>query len=78
MTLHASLIHDQMFLAYDLQGPAPTHQRRLSRPSVSVPSRTSFAEALCSGAVVLRASVALAVSILALVGLLDMSVLASA
>jgi hypothetical protein len=64
LTLQASLSHGQRSIAFVV------HHR--------VPSRTSFAEALCSGAVVLRASVVLAVSILALVGLLDLSVLASA
>ena len=78
LTLHASLTHDQRSLAFDLQGPASARLRRISRPSAVVPSRATFARALCSPAVVLRASVALAVSVLALVGLLDLSILASA
>ena len=64
MTLQASLINDQRSIAFDINR--------------HVPSRTSFAEAIRSKAVVLRACVAIAVSVLALVGLLDMSILASA
>jgi hypothetical protein len=64
LTLQASLIHDQRSIALVV------HHR--------LPSRASFARALCSGAVLLRASVALAVAVLALVGLLDLSILASA
>ena len=64
MTLQASLIHDQRSNALVVHHGAP--------------SRASFAQALRSRAVVLRASVAIAVSVLSLVGLLDLSVLASA
>jgi hypothetical protein len=62
--LQASPIHDRRPMAVDI--------RR------HMPSRASFADALRSRAVVLRAAVALAVSVLALVGLLDLSILASA
>ena len=78
MTLHASLTNEQRSLVFDLQGPASARLGRISRPSAGVPSRASFARALRSGTVVLRAAVALAVSVLALVGLLDLSILASA